>query len=85
MNGKDESRFIYESQEWEARRLAQLENIYEEEKRKSNNSNNYYSTGECNSPFIHVSNESSINPKYNITLSDSQFKEFMNLIERNLK
>lgn len=87
MNGKDMSKYIFESQEWDTRRAAQLERIYNDEKRKlgDNENLNSYSNNCNSSPFIHVSNKPAIYAENQIVLSDSQFKEFMNLIERNLK
>lgn len=85
MNGKDLMNCIMEEQEWDARRSAQLEKIYLDEKEKLNSNNNIFEYGTCNSPFIHISNEPSIGAVNNITLSDSQFKEFIDIIKRHLK
>ena len=83
MNGKDMMNCILEQMEFDAKNNASLDKIYEDERNKLglNNGNN----NSNNSPFIHISSKPAIYAENQITLSDSQFKEFMQTIEKYLR
>lgn len=83
MNGRDLINCAIKNQEYNARRNAHLDKIYLDERKKLGLDN--YQSGECKNPFIHISDEPSIGAINNITLTDSQFKQFMNIIKDVLK
>lgn len=88
MNGKDFINNIIEVQEFDYKNMARLEKIYMDEKDKldsKSNINNFNNHTINNSPFIHISSKPAIYAENQITLSDSQFKEFMQTIEKYLR
>ena len=81
MNMKDMMKSVLENQEFNARREAQLEKIYEDEKCRLGSNNNPNNS----SPFIHVSNQAPMYAENNITLTDDQFREFIRNIKSLIK
>ncbi len=82
MNMKDMMKSVLENQEFNARREAQLEKIYEDEKCRLGSNNN---PNNSSSPFIHVSNQAPMYAENNITLTDDQFREFIRNIKSLIK
>lgn len=83
MNMKDMMKSVLENQEFNARREAQLEKIYEDEKCRLGSNNN--PNNSSSSPFIHVSNQAPMYAENNITLTDDQFREFIRNIKSLIK
>ena len=83
---------IIEAQEYDARNQARLEKIYLDERRKLgldggetyNTVTTYSTSSKKNSPFIQVSPKPAKYVKNQITLTDSQFKEFMDFIKEKM-
>ena len=82
MNMKDMMKSVLENQEFNDRREAQLEKIYEDEKCRLGSNNN---PNNSSSPFIHVSNQAPMYAENNITLTDDQFREFIRNIKSLIK
>ena len=85
MNGKDFMSCVIETMEFDARNQAKLEKIYSDECEKLGLNNNNCSNSNKNSPFICVSPEP---PKFSmnqITLTDDQFREFLQTIKDIIK
>lgn len=82
MNMKDMMKSVLENQEFNARREAQLEKIYEDEKCRLGSNNN---PNNSSSPFIHVSNQAPMYAENNINLTDDQFREFIRNIKSLIK
>ena len=87
MNGKDMMMSLMEGYEFDARNRARMEKIYLDECEKLGLNNNNYSESRFhkNSPFICISPEA---PKFSmnqITLTDDQFREFLQTIKDIIK
>ena len=82
MNGKDFQNCALEGQEFNARRQAQLEHIYETEKAKYNKSDNNTKPAFTK---VYINKEPAMYVENEIHLTDSQFKEFMQYIKSVVK
>lgn len=92
MNGKDMMKCILENQEFDAKRSADLDYMYYErmdklmsEKENERKSQCFDMPSISKNPFIHVTNKAPEYVENQITLTDNQFKQLLEVIERRLK
>jgi hypothetical protein len=83
MNGRDFMNCMIEQMEFDAKKSAELDKIYLDERKRLGLNNN--ESNNANSPFIQLSNKPAIYAENQITLTDSQFEKFLQMIERKLK
>ena len=85
MNGRDFQNSVLEGQEFDARRKAQLEHIYETEKAKYSKSNNSNCNTKPACTKVCISTKPAGYVENEIHLTDSQFREFMHYIKSVIK